>query len=65
MQIFTNTVFQTTLRFAEDFTVVQLLGCGFVVIHSESALKAAYDTGHKVRTICGKSIGLSLFTYAV
>ena len=65
MQIFKNTVIQSTLRFAKDFTVVQILGCGFVVIHSAFALNAAKETGHKVRTICGKNFGFSLFTYAV
>lgn len=65
MQIFTNTPIQTTFRFAEDFTVFQILGCGIVLIHSEYALNAAKETGHRVRTLFGKSFGVSLFTYAV
>jgi hypothetical protein len=65
VQIFTNTVIQSTLRFAKDFTVVQFLGCGFVVVHSEFALKAAKQLGYKLRTIGGKQVGFSLFTYAV
>lgn len=65
MQIFTNTVIQSTLRFAKDFTVVQILGCGFVVIHSEFAVQAAKKLGYKLRTISSKQVGFSLFTYAV
>ena len=65
MQIFTNTLIQTTLRFADDFTVVQFLGCGFIVIHSKFALDAAKKMGHKVHSVFGRKIGLSLFTYAI
>ncbi len=65
MQIFTNTLIQTTLRIADDFTVVQFLGCGFIVIRSEFALNAAKQLGHKVRTVFGRKVGFSLFTYAI
>jgi hypothetical protein len=65
MQIFTNTPVQTTFRFADDFTVMQLLGCGIILIHSDFALLAAKNLGCKVRTLCGKRFGLSVFTKAV
>lgn len=65
MQLFTNTPIQTTFRFAKDYTVVQILGCGVIVIHSEFALNAAKQLGHRVHDLFGRKVGFSVFTYAV
>ena len=65
MQIFTDTPIQSTLRFAEDFTVVQILGCGMIVLHSEIAIANAKKLGCKLHTVMGRQVGFSLFTYAI
>ena len=65
MQVFTNTHIQTTLRLAGDFTVVQFLGCGIIVCHTETAINGAKLMGCKLHNVLGRKVGFSLFTYAI
>ena len=60
--LFNGTCVETGFVYNEDYTAVMLLGCGFVVIHSERALDLAIEKGHKVHNIAGRSVGFALFT---
>ena len=49
-----------------DYSVFMLLGCGVVFLHNEAVIARVEDMGFKkIRTVCGKTFGLSLFTREV
>jgi hypothetical protein len=60
--LFQSTSVETGITNNTDYTAVMLLGCGFVVIHSDRSKQLAKEQGHKVHQVAGRTVGFALFT---